>query len=222
MDRTDKKMDRLLSGVGDGCDSCLAHRSLWTDLDSIEQGFECDRTLAGSKETWASLRKKPDGEVMKVTGDFETRQGLCHQPKALRDSLSFTVTHKWMKCADHKMKIIHHLMIEHHSWVEDASVKAAIAGAKKAAQEVLKPGQAPGGSKEDNQGVAYGFPDARGLGGNTTTAELCRKMFLSGNLRKRMVNLCPQLYRPAMEQILFNEMILLRYGFDLLLASLDV
>ena len=115
VDRTDKKMDRLLSGVGDGCDSCLAHRSLWTNLDSIEEGFACDRTLEGSKETWASLRKRPDGEVFKVTGDFETRKGLCHQPRALRDSLSFTVTHKWMKCADHKMKIIHHLMIEHHS-----------------------------------------------------------------------------------------------------------
>ena len=94
--------------------------------------------------------------------------------------------------------------------MEDAPIKAAIAAAKKVAQEVLKPCQAPGGSTEDNQGVAYGFPDARGLGGNTTTAELCRKMFMSRNLRMRMVNLCPELYRPAMEQILFNEMILLR------------
>ena len=188
----------------------MAHRSLWTDLDSIDQGFVCDRTLAGNKETWASLRKRPDGEVFKVSGDFETRKGLCHQPKALRDSLSFTVTHKWMKCADHKMKMVYHLKIKHHNWVEDASVKAAIAAAKKAAQEVLKPGQVPGGSYEQNQGVAYGFPDARGLGGNTTTAEMCRKMFLSRNLRMRIVSLCPELYRPAMERILFNEMILLR------------
>ena len=43
-------------------------------------------------------------------------------------------------------------MIGHFYWVEDASVKGKIAEAKKKAQEVLKPGQVPGGSKEDNEG----------------------------------------------------------------------
>ena len=87
-------MDRLMSGVGDGCDSCLIPRSLWTDQDTIEEGFPRDRTLESNRATWSSLRKRRDGEVFKVTGDYETRQGLCHEPKALRDQTSFTVTHK--------------------------------------------------------------------------------------------------------------------------------
>ena len=59
-------------------------------------------------------------------------------------------------------------------------------------------------------GVAYGFPDAKGLGGSTTTAELCRKMLFSKSLRGRMVNLCPELYRSAMRMILVNDLVILR------------
>ena len=92
--RSDKKMDRLMSGVGDGCDSCLTPRHLWTDEEMIEEGFPKNRTLENIRETWASLRKRKDGEVFKTTGDYETRQGLCREPVTLRDTLSFTVTHK--------------------------------------------------------------------------------------------------------------------------------
>jgi hypothetical protein len=53
-----------------------------------------DRTLESNKANWASLRKRRDGEVFKVTGDYSTRQGLCHEPKTLRQPTSFTVTHK--------------------------------------------------------------------------------------------------------------------------------
>ena len=141
-----------MSGVGDGCDSCLEPRSEWTVLATIDRGFPRDRTLESNRETWASLRKRSNGEVFKITGDYATRQVLCHEPKAVRDSTSFTVTHKWMKCVDHKMKVIFHLMIGHYNWIEDATVKDDIARAKKVAQEVMKPGQAPGGSVEDNQG----------------------------------------------------------------------
>jgi hypothetical protein len=65
-----------------------------------------------------------------------------------------------MKCVDHKMRVIYHLMAGHHHWVEDSSVQADIANAKKIAQQVLKPGQNPGGSKEDNEGrlmICYVF-----------------------------------------------------------------
>ena len=62
---------------------------------------------------------------------------------------------QWMKVVDHDMKLIFHLMIGHFYWVEDASVKGKIAEAKQKAQEVLKPGQVPGGSKEDNEGEWY-------------------------------------------------------------------
>ena len=42
--RNDKKMARILSGVGDGCDSCLAPRSMWTDEEAIQDGFSMNRT----------------------------------------------------------------------------------------------------------------------------------------------------------------------------------
>ena len=44
------------------------------------------------------------------------------------------VIFQWMKCVDHKVKVIEHLMVGHFNWVEDATVKAAIAGAKKVVQ----------------------------------------------------------------------------------------
>ena len=117
---------------------------------------------------------------------------------------------QWMKCLDHKVKVICHLMVGHHSWVEIAAVKGSLADAKREVQEALKPGRVPGGSKEDNEGVAYAFPDAKGFGGNTTTAALARKVFGSSNMRSRLVQLVPRLYRPAMEKILLNDLILLR------------
>ena len=59
-------------------------------------------------------------------------------------------------------------------------------------------------------GIAYSYPDAKGLGGNTTTAGVARKFFNSEVLRQRVVDLCPMLYREAMQRILFNDLILLR------------
>ena len=59
-------------------------------------------------------------------------------------------------------------------------------------------------------GIAYDFPDSNGYGGNTTTSEACRKFYRSTELRGRLVDLCPPLYRNAFEQILFNDLIILR------------
>ena len=87
-------MDRLMSGVGDGCDSCLIPRALWTDDDTIDEGFPKNRTMENMRETWKSLQKREDGTVVKATGDYETRLGLCREPVSLRDTLSFTITHK--------------------------------------------------------------------------------------------------------------------------------
>ena len=53
---------------------------------------------------------------------------------------------------NHKVKIVEHLIIGHHNWVQDASVKKEIRLAKEMIQEKLKPSQHPGGSKEDNRG----------------------------------------------------------------------
>ena len=83
-----------MTGRGYGCDNCYFDKVWWTDLETIEEGFPCDRTMEKDRAIWASLRKRADGEVFKVDGDFETRKGLSHEPVALRDPTSFTVTHK--------------------------------------------------------------------------------------------------------------------------------
>ena len=83
-----------MTGVKDGCDSCLFPRQTWTLEQQIDDGFPKNRTLENIRETWASLRKRKDGTVFKETGDYETRFGLCKEPVTLRDTLSFTITHK--------------------------------------------------------------------------------------------------------------------------------
>ena len=68
-----------------------------------------------------------------------------------------------MHALHHVVKIIIHLMINLHHWVETAEVNEAIKDAKEKIQEALKPGKVPGGSPEENLGVAYEFPDAKVL-----------------------------------------------------------
>ena len=58
-------MDRLLSGVGDGCDSCLAPRSMWTDEETIDQGFPKNRTIENIRETWENLVRDKSGDIVK-------------------------------------------------------------------------------------------------------------------------------------------------------------
>ena len=59
---------------------------------------------------------------------------------------------------NHKIRIIIHLMIEHHNWIEDESIKSDVKNAKEIVQHVLKPG---GGAGAGRVGVAYGYPDAK-------------------------------------------------------------
>ena len=92
--RNDKKMARILTGLGDGCDSCLAPRSAWNDVEAIEGGFAIDRNYNQIRETWASLPRDSMGELVKKKGDYATRQGLCHPPISLREPTSFSITHK--------------------------------------------------------------------------------------------------------------------------------
>ena len=61
----------------------------------------------------------------------------------------------------HKVKIITHLMIGHMNWVEIKDVQPAIKKAKEKVQEALKPGKVPGGTRNQNVGVAFEFPDAK-------------------------------------------------------------
>ena len=87
-------MDRLLSGIGDGCDSCVAPRSLWHDLEAIKEGFPMNRSFESVQHIWDKHRKDKHGEIKKSNADFEERQGVCHEPKRVRPTVSFTVTHK--------------------------------------------------------------------------------------------------------------------------------
>ena len=83
-----------MTGVGDGCDSCLAPRVLWTDEDAIEVGFPKDRTFQSVRDTFDGLPKDKEGAIMKKTDDYESRQGICREPVTLRETLSFSMTHK--------------------------------------------------------------------------------------------------------------------------------
>ena len=57
-----------------------------------------------------------------------------------------------MCCINHKARIITHLMVGHEDWVENKDVAPTIKEAKEKLKNVLKPGNFPGGSKEDNLG----------------------------------------------------------------------
>ena len=52
-------------------------------------------------------------------------------------------------------------MIGHVNWVEDKEVQPAIKIAKGKVQEALKPGKTIGGSRDENVGVAFEYPDAK-------------------------------------------------------------
>ena len=66
-----------------------------------------------------------------------------------------------MSTINHRIRIILHLRAGHFNWVEDMSVVGLIKKEKAVVQQALKPGQVPGGSDEENIGVAYGYPDAK-------------------------------------------------------------
>ena len=87
-------MDRILTGVGDGCDNCLVHKNLWTDIEQIEAGFPKNRNLENLRETYKGLRKNEKGEIIREKGDYDSRQGITHPVRSLRETTSFTVTHK--------------------------------------------------------------------------------------------------------------------------------
>ena len=87
-------MDRLLTGIGDGCDNCLSAPSTWSDIAAIDAGFAKDRSLESLRQVYDDLEKNARGEIKKVTGDYESRQGICSKPITLRETFSFTITHK--------------------------------------------------------------------------------------------------------------------------------
>ena len=53
---------------------------------------------------------------------------------------------------NHKIKVVEHLHIGHHNWIEDVTVQPEIKAAKELVQQVLKLSQCPGGSQDDNIG----------------------------------------------------------------------
>ena len=57
-----------------------------------------------------------------------------------------------MSLINHKVRIINHLQVGHLDWVETKDVESAIKEAKEVVKNALKPGNVPGGSKEENLG----------------------------------------------------------------------
>ena len=45
-----------------------------------------------------------------------------------------------------------HLKLNHHQWIEDKETKILLKDVKEQVQTLLKPGQNPGGSMDDNVG----------------------------------------------------------------------
>ena len=92
--RNDKKFDMALTGVMDGCAWCEAPKDEWSDIESIKAGFELTRTLPGLQALWEDLDKNRQGELIRRTGDYRVRKGLCHKPVTTRPLWHFTVCHK--------------------------------------------------------------------------------------------------------------------------------
>ena len=70
----------------DGCAYCEEPKDTWSVIDTISNGFKRTRTLAGLEDLWESLDKNKDGELIRRTGDYEVRKGLCHKPVTIRPS----------------------------------------------------------------------------------------------------------------------------------------
>ena len=83
-----------LTGVMDGCAWCEVHKDRWADPAAIREGFMLTRTMEGMQELWKCLPRDKKGEVVRETGDWDTRRGLCHAPVTLRPLYHFTVCHK--------------------------------------------------------------------------------------------------------------------------------
>ena len=115
-------MDRLLTGIGDGCDNCLSAPYTWSDVSAIDAGFEKDRSLESIRHTYDDLEKNARGEIKKVTGDYDIRQGICSEPITLRETFSFTVTHKvpnmwWGVVVTTPTQSQHNLNLNCNNWV---------------------------------------------------------------------------------------------------------
>ena len=54
----------------------------------------CFRTHDATVALWESLPKTRSGEVVKRTGDYAVRKGLCHAPITIRELYPVTVCHK--------------------------------------------------------------------------------------------------------------------------------
>ena len=167
--RNDKKLGTDLTGVKDGCAYCEEPKDTWSAIDTISNGFKLTRTLAGLEDLWESLDKNKDGELIRRTGDYEVRKGLCHKPVTIRPLWHFTVCHKvqniccslnfyliilqWSHFLDHKIKILIHLMVGHFDWNQYKWVLAEVKKAKMVVQQTLKPGG--GGPESSNIGSVH-------------------------------------------------------------------
>ena len=114
-----------------------------------------------------------------------------------------TVTHKYIHWIQYDVKILVHLMLGHHSWIQGKNMEAAIKVKMDQVQDALRP-------RDGKIGIAFNMPTNGGSGGNTTTAEAARKVYQTPELRDRLVALCPEQYKFVFGEILFNTNLILR------------
>ena len=205
-DRNDKKVSKMLTGVMHGCLSCEIPKEQWSNKELIKQGsegFPMVRTLARVQEQSKNLPRKADGSIRREDHDFETRLGISHAPVTKRELCVITVTHKYIHWIQYDVKILVHLMLGHHSWIQGKNMEAAIKVKMDQVQDALRP-------RDGKIGIAFNMPTNGGSGGNTTTAEAARKVYQTPELRDRLVALCPDQYKFVFGEILFNTNLILR------------
>ena len=153
-----------LTGVMDGCAWCEQPKDTWSEPAAIQEGFKITRSLKRLQRLWERLDKnKKKGTLIRRTGDYKVRKGLCHKPVTTRELCHFTVCHKvsilyifqtaishnvvqWSHFLDHKVKMLTHMMTDHPDWAQWKEVLPELKIAKKTVQQALKPGGGGTGS----------------------------------------------------------------------------
>ena len=200
-------MTQWMYGVQHGCLCCEVDPKNWMDEVLIRAGttasFPMVRTLQRLKDNWNILDKGRTGKVIRRTGDFANRKGQCLEPAAVVDMYPFTVTHKWIHFLDFDVKVLIHLRLGFKDWNEYKHQEGQLKEEMVTVQNALRPGCG-------QKGIAFNMATSGGSGGNTTTAQAAHTVYWDPAIRARLVDLCPEEYREAYNQIISNNFVILR------------
>ena len=148
-----------------------------------------------------NLQESAEAEKDEITftykgGEYSFVSKFCEVTK--RELCVITVTHKYIHWIQYGVKILVHLMLGHHSWIQGKNMEAAIKVKMDQVQDALWP-------CDGKIGIAFNMPTNGESGGNTTTAEAARKVYQTPELRDRLVAPCPGQYKFVFGEILFQH-----------------